>query len=110
MVNSSKKFRDVDKKQNVRIFAKNGLESYFFNMKTIIDDEAIVTRPLSCWIPTSSPRCVQPKQLYASTGGPGKRECLTCEACLEPEVQTRNSTKNISIMSSLIICLCSYVI
>merc|ERR1712150_75949 len=39
MVNDAEKFKDEDDKQKDRISAKNGLESYCFNMKTTIDDE-----------------------------------------------------------------------
>ena len=39
MVNDAEKFKDEDAKQKDRISAKNGLESYCFNMKTTIDDE-----------------------------------------------------------------------
>merc|ERR1740119_64877 len=41
MVNEAEKFADEDKKQKERIGAKNGLESYCFNMKTTLDDEKI---------------------------------------------------------------------
>ena len=39
MVNDAEKFKDDDEKQKERISAKNGLESYCFNMKTTIEDE-----------------------------------------------------------------------
>merc|ERR1711930_792 len=39
MVNDAEKFKDEDNKQKDRISAKNGLESYCFNMKTTIEDE-----------------------------------------------------------------------
>ena len=39
MVNDAEKFKDEDAKQKDRISAKNGLESYCFNMKTTSDDE-----------------------------------------------------------------------
>ncbi len=41
MVNDAEKFKDHDNKQEERISAKNGLESYCFNMKTTIEDEKI---------------------------------------------------------------------
>jgi len=41
MVNDAEKFKDDDKKQKDRISAKNGLESYCFNMKTTIEDEKV---------------------------------------------------------------------
>merc|ERR1719451_270386 len=41
MVNDAEKFKDEDNKQKERIGAKNGLESYCFNMKTTMDDEKI---------------------------------------------------------------------
>jgi len=41
MVNDAEKFRADDEKQKERISAKNGLESYCFNMKTTIDDEKV---------------------------------------------------------------------
>merc|ERR1712087_508008 len=39
MVNDAEKFKEDDDKQKERISAKNGLESYCFNMKTTIDDD-----------------------------------------------------------------------
>merc|ERR1712083_162640 len=44
MVNDAEKFKDEDNKQKDRISAKNGLESYCFNMKTTIDDEKIADK------------------------------------------------------------------
>merc|ERR1719192_3037762 len=39
MVNDAEKFKADDEKQKERISAKNGLESYCFNMKTTIEDD-----------------------------------------------------------------------
>merc|ERR1712130_351240 len=39
MVNDADKFKADDEKQKERITAKNGLESYCFNMKSTLDDE-----------------------------------------------------------------------
>ena len=44
MVNDAEKFKDDDNKQKERISAKNGLESYCFNMKTTIDDEKMADK------------------------------------------------------------------
>ena len=44
MVNDAEKFKDDDNKQKDRISAKNGLESYCFNMKTTIDDEKMADK------------------------------------------------------------------
>merc|ERR1712142_159279 len=41
MVNDAEKFRADDDKQKEKIQAKNGLESYCFNMKTTIEDEKV---------------------------------------------------------------------
>merc|ERR1719516_395371 len=41
MGNDAEKFKADDEKQKDRIAAKNGLESYCFNMKTTIDDEKL---------------------------------------------------------------------
>merc|ERR1711983_134321 len=41
MVSDAEKFKADDEKQKERISAKNGLESYCFNMKTTIDDEKV---------------------------------------------------------------------
>merc|ERR1712096_408241 len=41
MVNDAEKFKADDEKQKERISAKNGLESYCFNMKTTLEDEKI---------------------------------------------------------------------
>merc|ERR1719381_81877 len=40
----AEKFKDEDNKQKDRISAKNGLESYCFNMKTTIDDEKMADK------------------------------------------------------------------
>jgi len=44
MVNDAEKFKDEDNKQKDRISAKNGLESYCFNMKTTIEDEKVADK------------------------------------------------------------------
>merc|ERR1712040_30492 len=44
MVNDAEKFKDEDNKQKDRISAKNGLESYCFNMKTTIEDEKVAEK------------------------------------------------------------------
>jgi len=44
MVNDAEKFKDDDNKQKERISAKNGLESYCFNMKTTIEDEKMADK------------------------------------------------------------------
>merc|ERR1712088_742939 len=41
MVNDAEKFKAEDDKQKDRISAKNGLESYCFNMKSTVDDEKL---------------------------------------------------------------------
>jgi len=41
MVNDAEKYKADDDKQKDRISAKNGLESYCFNMKTTLDDEKV---------------------------------------------------------------------
>merc|ERR1712071_731199 len=41
MVSDAEKFKAEDEKQKERISAKNGLESYCFNMKTTLDDEKV---------------------------------------------------------------------
>merc|ERR1712048_214980 len=41
MVNDAEKFKAEDEAQKERISAKNGLESYCFNMKATIDDEKV---------------------------------------------------------------------
>merc|ERR1712107_335143 len=44
MVNDAEKFKEEDNKQKYRISAKNGLESYCFNMKTTIEDEKMADK------------------------------------------------------------------
>merc|ERR1712033_73912 len=44
MVNDAEKFKAEDDKQKERISAKNGLESYCFNMKTTIEDDKVRIR------------------------------------------------------------------
>ena len=41
MVNDAEKFKEDDDKQKDRISAKNGLESYCFNMKTTLEVEKV---------------------------------------------------------------------
>ena len=41
MVNDAEKFKADDDKQKDRISAKNGLESYCFNMKTTFEDDKV---------------------------------------------------------------------
>ena len=41
MVSDAEKFKADDEKQKERIAAKNGLESYCFNMKTTVEDEKV---------------------------------------------------------------------
>merc|ERR1712018_811293 len=41
MVNDAEKFKAEDDKQKERIAAKNGLESYCFNMKSTLEDEKL---------------------------------------------------------------------
>merc|ERR1712107_749246 len=44
MDNDAEKFKEEDNKQKDRISAKNGLESYCFNMKTTIEDEKMADK------------------------------------------------------------------
>merc|ERR1712020_212471 len=44
MVNDAEKFKDEDDKQKERIAAKNGLESYIFNLKSSLDNEEVKTK------------------------------------------------------------------
>merc|ERR1712111_124891 len=41
MVADAEKFKDEDEKQKDRIAAKNGLESYIFNLKSSLDNEEV---------------------------------------------------------------------
>merc|ERR1712193_303521 len=47
MVADAEKFKDEDDKQKERIAAKNGLESYIFNLKSSLDNEEIKTKRTS---------------------------------------------------------------
>merc|ERR1712121_108538 len=44
MVNDAERFKDEDEKQKERIAAKNGLESFIFNMKSSIDNEEVKSK------------------------------------------------------------------
>jgi len=44
MVNDAERFKDEDEKQKERIAAKNGLESYIFNLKSSLDNEDVKTK------------------------------------------------------------------
>merc|ERR1719205_544074 len=44
MVNDAERFKDEDDKQKERIAAKNGLESYIFNLKSSLDNEDVKTK------------------------------------------------------------------
>merc|ERR1739844_589804 len=76
MVSDAEKFKAEDDKQKDRIAAKNGLESYCFNMKSTIEDEKLkdkieegdqrpswtnVMRPLPGLMPTKLPRSMNSK-------------------------------------------------
>jgi heat shock protein 1/8 len=41
MVRDAEKYKEEDEKQRDRLQAKNGLESYAFNMKSTIEDEKL---------------------------------------------------------------------
>ena len=41
MVKDAEKYKEEDDKQRDRLQAKNGLESYAFNMKTTVEDEKL---------------------------------------------------------------------
>lgn len=41
MVNDAEKYKDEDNKQRERIQAKNGLESYAFQLKSTVEDEKV---------------------------------------------------------------------
>ena len=44
MVNDAEKFKDEDEKQKDRIAAKNGLESYIFNLKSTLNQDQVKTK------------------------------------------------------------------
>ena len=44
MVNDAERFKDEDDKQKERISAKNGLESYIFNLKSSLDSEQVKSK------------------------------------------------------------------
>merc|ERR1719441_31805 len=44
MVNDAERFKDEDDKQKDRIAAKNGLESYIFNLKSSLDNQEIKSK------------------------------------------------------------------
>jgi len=44
MVNDAERFKDEDDKQKERITAKNGLESFIFNLKSSIDNEEVKSK------------------------------------------------------------------
>ena len=44
MVSEAEKYKDEDDKQKERVAAKNGLESYIFNLKSSLDTEEIKTK------------------------------------------------------------------
>ena len=46
MVREAEEFADEDKKVQGRINARNGLESYLYNLKNTLEDEEKVTYPL----------------------------------------------------------------
>ena len=41
MVNEAEKYKEEDDKQKDRISAKNGLESYAFNLKSTVEDDKV---------------------------------------------------------------------
>ena len=44
MVNDAERFKDEDDKQKERISAKNGLESYIFNLKSSLDSDQVKSK------------------------------------------------------------------
>merc|ERR1712233_85514 len=44
MVNDAEKFKDEDDKQKDRISAKNGLESYIFNLKSSLENDQLKSK------------------------------------------------------------------
>merc|ERR1712027_88340 len=57
MVNDAEKFKAEDDKQKDRISAKNGLESYCFNMKSTLDDEKLKDKISESDLKTISDKC-----------------------------------------------------
>merc|ERR1712079_37953 len=73
MVNEAEKFKDDDNKQKERISAKNGLESYCFNMKTTIEDEKMADKISAADKQKEVEGVCNPiiTKLYQSAGGAG---------------------------------------
>merc|ERR1712033_17203 len=57
MVNDAEKFKADDEKQKERIAAKNGLESYCFNMKSTLDDEKLKEKISADEVKTITDKC-----------------------------------------------------
>merc|ERR1712156_1109316 len=57
MVNDAEKFKADDDKQKERIAAKNGLESYCFNMKSTVEDDKLKGKISESDLKTISDKC-----------------------------------------------------
>jgi len=73
MVNEAEIFKDDDNKQKERIAAKNGLESYIFNMKSTLDQEDI-QKKLSAEEITSSKSILQEALKWLDSNQLGEKE------------------------------------
>merc|ERR1719284_379485 len=57
MVNDAEKFKAEDDQQKERIAAKNGLESYCFNMKSTVEDDKLKDKISESDLKTISDKC-----------------------------------------------------
>ena len=79
MVNDAEKFKAEDEKQKERISAKNGLESYCFNMKTTLDDEKVKDKISEDDMKKITDKCDEAiKWLDANQLGEVRRDTLRC--------------------------------
>merc|ERR1712073_5670 len=83
MVNDAEKFKDEDNKQKDRISAKNGLESYCFNMKSTIDDEKMADKISADDKKVIADKCDDAIK-WLDANPLAELACLTWEECLEP--------------------------
>ena len=64
MVNDAEKYKGEDEKQKNRIAAKNGLESYAFQMKSTVDDEKLKDKISEGDKKTIADKCSEVKSCY----------------------------------------------
>merc|ERR1712107_801598 len=89
MVNDAEKFKNEDEAQNERISAKNGLESYIFNMKSTLYQDQIKTKL------SDSDLTEAKKELDSTLDWLGRNQLGENEEYLEKQKELESSLKKV---------------